>query len=165
MAKDHGHKAKNESKTEVHIESHTEMSASSDQLEELENDLKRVQAEFINYKRRVDDERSQLVDLGRLDAINALLPVLDNIARALAHAPEDLKDNPWAIGVSQIAKQAEETLRGMGVTKIESLGQPFDPHLHEAIGGEGDIVVEELQPGYMMGDKVIRHAMVKVGDK
>ncbi len=167
MAKDQGKKAKQETKTEVHIESHSSVSSSNVQLEELENDLKRVQAEFINYKRRVEDERSQLVTLGRLDAVQAILPVLDNIGRALIHVPAELSDNDWAKGVAQIAKQAEETLRSFGVEAFGEVGDAFDPNLHDAIGyeegeGEEDVIAEVLQKGYRSGDRVIRHAMVKV---
>jgi molecular chaperone GrpE len=99
--------------------------------------------------------------------ITELLPVLDNISRALTHLPEDLADNDWAKGVAQVGKQAEDTLRNLGVERIETVGQPFDPNLHEAISmedgeGETEIVTEELQSGYRIGDRVIRHAMVKV---
>lgn len=138
-------------------------------VDELTADLQRVQADFINFRRRSDEERSSFMDLAKQDTILQLLPMLDNIDRALRHLPENLKDDPWAMGVSQIAKQVDDTIRSMGVTRIEAVGQPFDPHLHEAISaeeGEGEeVVIEELQPGYKLGDRVIRHAMVKVGRK
>lgn len=144
-------------------------------VDELTADLQRIQADFANFRRRSDDERGAFLDLAKQDVVLQLLPVLDNIGRAFAHIPDDLVSNPWAKGVSQIAKQAEETLKNLGVTRIEAVGQPFDPNLHEAIGYEEsdvkgqmsdvEVVVEELQPGYKMGDKVIRHAMVKVGRK
>ncbi|HSX48495.1 MAG TPA: nucleotide exchange factor GrpE, partial [Candidatus Nanoarchaeia archaeon] len=83
--------------------------------------------------------------------------------------PADLADNAWAKGVEQVAKQSQDILKSLGVEKIESVGQPFDHNLHEAVAVDGDgddeVVAEELQPGYQMGDKVIRHAMVKVSRK
>jgi molecular chaperone GrpE len=141
-----------------------QLQQTGDRAEELTADLQRLQAEFVNFRRRADQDRSAILDLAKQDAILQLLPVLDNIGRALTHIPDDLTDNAWAKGVGHIAKQADETLKSMGLTKIEALGEPFDPNLHEAIGGEGETVVEELQPGYKLGDKVIRHAMVRVGN-
>lgn len=136
-------------------------------VDELTADLQRVQADFVNYRRRSDEDRASFMDLAKQDIILQLLPMLDNIDRALRYLPEDLKDNQWAQGVAQIAKQVDDTIKSLGVERIESLGKPFDPHLHEAIsadGGEGEeVVIEELQPGYKIGNKVIRHAMVKVG--
>ncbi|HVE81151.1 MAG TPA: nucleotide exchange factor GrpE [Candidatus Dormibacteraeota bacterium] len=142
-------------------------SKENQKVEELTEDLKRLQAEFANYRRREGEAKAELIDLARQDVVRDLLPLLDNIDRALAHYPKHLQDDPWAMGVSQVAKQARETLGEMGVIRIESVGQPFDHNLHEAISleeGEGsrEVVAEELQAGYKMGDKVIRHAVVKV---
>ncbi len=139
-------------------------------VDELTADLQRIQADFMNFRRRSDEDRAGFMDFAKQDIILQLLPMLDNIDRALRYLPEDLKDNQWAQGVAQIAKQVDDTIRNLGVTKIESVGQPFDPHLHEAVtveegDGEDEVVIEELQPGYKIGDKVIRHAMVKVGRK
>jgi molecular chaperone GrpE len=163
-------KSKAENNTEIHIESTVEAHVSAgadDQLVELEADLKRVQADFLNYKRRTDADRGEMITMAKQVVITELLPVLDNISRALTHLPEDLADNDWAKGVAQVGKQAEDTLRNLGVERIETVGQPFDPNLHEAISmedgeGETEIVTEELQSGYRIGDRVIRHAMVKV---
>lgn len=137
-------------------------------IDELTGDAQRVQAEFLNYKRREDEAKAELKNYAKQEVIMELLPLLDNIDRALSHRPEDLKGNAWAGGVEQVGKQALDTLARLGVTRIESVGQPFDHNLHEAIGfedgeGESEVVVEELQPGYKIGDRVIRHAMVKVG--
>jgi molecular chaperone GrpE len=136
-------------------------------VEELTTDLQRLQAEFLNYKRREAEAKAGLLEMARRDIVMQLLPVLDNIDRALTHRPAELADNAWAGGVEQVGKQALETLKKFGVERIESVGQPFDHNLHEAITyeeGEGDteVVTEELQPGYKMGETVIRHAMVKV---
>ena len=138
------------------------------QIDELTADLQRLQAEFVNYKRREGEARSELMDHAKKEVVQRLLPLLDNIDRALVHRPKELEDNAWAKGVEQVGKQAQESLKNLGVEKIAAVGQPFDHNLHEAVAyedGEGDteIVVEELQPGYRMGDRVLRHSMVKVG--
>ncbi len=139
-----------------------------DRVDELTNDLQRLQAEFMNYKRREDDAKAEIANFATQRVVTVLLPLLDNIERALAHQPEELKDNDWAKGVGQVSKQTTDVLKVLGVEKIATVGQPFDHNLHEAISmedGEGDteVVVEEVQSGYKMGDQVIRHAMVKVG--
>ncbi|HUC86867.1 MAG TPA: nucleotide exchange factor GrpE [Candidatus Saccharimonadales bacterium] len=167
-------KQTNRSSTKVEVEQTVTMNGSPDELQdridELTGDLQRLQAEFANYKRRESEAKAELLDMAKREVVLLLLPILDNIDRALTHRPDELKDNTWAIGVEQVGKQATEALTKLGVTKIESVGQPFDHNLHEAIAyeeGEGssEVVVEELQPGYRMGDTVIRHAMVKVGRK
>ena len=141
-----------------------------DRVAELTADLQRLQAEFQNFKRRESEARASLIEFARQDVVRDLLPFLDNLDRALSHLPEHLKDDAWAKGVAQVSKQATESLAEIGVEKIKTVGEPFDHNLHEAIGyedGEGDqeVVVEELQAGYRMGERVIRHAMVRVGKK
>lgn len=144
--------------------------AKTNKVAELTNDLQRLQAEFANYKRREEENKGELLDMAKSEVITLLLPLLDNIDRALAHRPQELADNAWANGVEAVAKQSQETLAKMGIEKIESLGHSFDHNLHEAISmeegdGEDEVVVEELQPGYKMGGKVIRHSIVRVGKK
>lgn len=134
-----------------------------DLLAEMTADLQRVQADFVNFRRRVEDDRRELMSLAKSEVVTELLPLIDNLDRALNHRPKELEGNAWAEGVGAVAKQAEEQLRKLGVEKIESLGQPFDPMLHEAVAGEGEIITEELQPGYRMGERILRPAMVKVG--
>jgi molecular chaperone GrpE len=146
----------------------SQTSIKDERIEELTRDLQRLQAEFMNYKRREAAAKAELLNLAKRDVVIQLLPLLDNLDRALAHRPQELQDNAWAQGVESVAKQAGDSLKKLGVEKIESLGQPFDHNLHEAISmedgdGDHDVVVEELQPGYKMGDVVIRHAMVRVG--
>jgi molecular chaperone GrpE len=144
---------------------------SSKQLEtkltEITADLQRVQADFINYRRRSDEERGTILNLAKQDVILQILPLIDNLERGLGHLPKELQDNPWAKGITQAVDQAATVLKGLGITRIEALGQSFDPNLHEAIAadGEGDMVIEELQAGYRMGDRVLRHSLVKVGKK
>lgn len=138
-----------------------------EQLTELTADLQRLQAEFINFKRRSEEERTRAVAAGKEQAAIALLPVLDNIERAVAHEPEDIKDHAWVKGVSAVSKQLGSQLEAIGLVKIGVVGEPFDPEKHDAIAvdeGEGDteVVSAVLQTGYQFGDQIIRHAMVKV---
>ena len=137
-------------------------------VEELTADLQRLQADFANYKRRSTEEQTQLMQVAKVNVVTTILPLLDNVDRALNHVPEELADNAWAKGVAGVAKQAQEVLRQLGVEKIEAHGQEFDPRYHEAIGfedgeGEHEVVIEELQSGYRLGDQVLRPSMVKVG--
>ncbi len=168
------------SHTEIKVETHSEQHVSNGddsrvaeleaQIAELTHDAQRVQAEFINFKRREAEAKSEIANFATMQVVKELLPMLDNIERALAHRPEDLAENSWALGVEQVGKQVGDALSALGIERFESVGQPFDHNLHEAVSmedGEGDIevVTEELQPGYKMGDKILRHAMVKVGKK
>lgn len=138
-----------------------------DEVAELEADIKRIQADFINFKRRADEERGQIMDYAKKDVILQLLPLVDDISRAIGHLPEDLKDHSWAKGVVKVAKQVNGFLGELGVERIEAEGAEFNPELHEAVNfedGDGthEVVAEELQAGYKIGDHVIRPAMVKV---
>lgn len=139
---------------------------SAQQIGELTAHLQRLQAEFDNYRRRAADQQASILELAKQDVILQLLPLIDNVDRALAHVPEELKDNAWAKGVAGVAKQASDTFTNIGVSKVETVGQPFDHNSMEAIAAEGEgdqeMVSEELQAGYKLGEKVIRPAMVKV---
>lgn len=137
------------------------------QVQELTEHLQRLQAEFQNFKRRSEEQRAGFIDVAKEEVIKEVLPILDNLDRASSHLPEELKGNAWAEGVSQISRQAEDALKNLGVSRIDALGQPFDPNLHEAVGsdesGESEVVVQVLSPGYQINERVIRPAMVKVG--
>ena len=142
------------------------------QVSELTTDLQRVRADFENYRKRVEQEREMARASGKVGAIMKLLPVVDNIERAISHAPTELKDNGWAQGVTKLVKNLEKSLADMGVKRIDAThGSRFDPELHEAIqfdedaDGEHEVIAEELQAGYKLGDEVIRHSMVKVTKK
>ena len=137
------------------------------QVGELTADLQRIQADFVNYKRRAEEDQTRAVSIGREGAITALLPTIDNIERALTHAPEDLVEHDYIKALQSVAKQLEKDLSAMGVIKITTVGEEFNPETMEAVmmedgDGEKEIVVEEMQGGYILGDSVIRHAMVKV---
>lgn len=139
---------------------------------ELTQDLQRVRADFENYRKRVEQEKEMARASGKVGTIMKLLPVVDNIERAIGHAPVELKDNAWANGVTKLVKNLEKSLADMGVKRIDAKsGDRFDPELHEAIQfdeeaeGEHEVVAEELQAGYKLGEDVIRHSMVKVTKK
>lgn len=137
------------------------------QVQDLTEALKRERADAINSRRRHEEDITSLRVRVKANVISDLLPALDNLERALKHIPAELEDNDYVKGVQSVVKQFEKTLSDMGVQKIKTVGEHFDPNLHEAISmeeGEGkhEIVSEELQPGYKIGDDVIRHAMVRV---
>jgi molecular chaperone GrpE len=145
------------SKRESELEQH---------LGELTADLQRVQADFINYRTRAEEDKQRGIVAGKAAAILKLLPVIDNIDRAVGHIPAELADNQWVKGVSSLGKSLDKSLADMGVTRIAAVDQPFDPNLHEAISAEGEgnheVVAEELRAGYMLDGQVIRHSMVTV---
>lgn len=139
------------------------------EVDELTNDLKRLRADFENYRKRVEQEKAVAREAGEAGAILKLLPVIDNIERAIAYIPEDLKGNPWADGVANLMKNLEKALQGLGLERIDARpGTDFNPELHDAIQvdeeseGDREVVAEELQPGYRLRSRPIRHAMVKV---
>jgi molecular chaperone GrpE len=138
-------------------------------LGELTLDLQRTRADFENYRKRADLEKASARESGQANAILKLLPVIDNIERAIAYTPEELKDNSWVQSVSNLVKHLEKSLESLNLGRIDAKpGTPFNPELHEAIQfdedakGEREVVAEELQAGYTLNGQVIRHAMVKV---
>ncbi len=137
------------------------------QVTELTEALQRERADAMNMRRRHDEQIAGLRVSTKAGVVEELLPVIDNLERALKHVPEDLIQNEYVKGIQGVVKQFEKTLTDMGVTRIETVGTPFDPVLHEAISvedgdGDNEVVSEELQAGYKLGDEVIRHAMVRV---
>jgi len=138
-------------------------------LAELTLDLQRTRADFENYRKRVELEKAAARASGQATAILKLLPVIDNIERAIAHTPEELKHNKWAQGIASLVKNLEKSLEGLNLKRIEAKpGTDFNPVLHEAIQfdetaeGEKEVVAEELQAGYLLNGQPVRHAMVKV---
>lgn len=139
------------------------------QVAELTADLQRTRADFENYRKRVEAEKTAAKDMGQAAAILKLLPVIDTIERAIVHMPADLADNKWAQGIAGLVKNLEKSLDNLNLRRIEAKpGTPFNPELHEAIQfdedaeGEHEVIAEELQPGYLLGGHPVRHAMVKV---
>ncbi|HIT63488.1 MAG TPA: nucleotide exchange factor GrpE [Candidatus Ventrimonas merdavium] len=140
------------------------------QIEDLQDKLKRQMAEFDNFRKRTEKEKSAMYEIGARDIIEKILPVLDNFERAMAAVPEDAKGSSFAEGVEMIYKQFVKTLEDAGVEAIEAVGQPFDPNLHNAVMhiddeqyGENEIS-QELQKGYKYRGTVVRHSMVQVAN-
>ena len=143
-----------------------ELEKTKAQCDEYLDLAQRKQAEFANYRRRTEGVRQEAFDDGRRDAIDKLLPVIDNLERALAAAGDH--EEGLKAGVEMVLRQTKETFAKMGVEEIDPLGQPFDAELHNAVmqgsedEGEPGTVCMVLQKGYKLGNRVIRHAMVKV---
>lgn len=139
-------------------------------IEELTDRLTRQMAEFDNFRKRTEREKSQMYEIGAKDIIEKILPVIDNFERGLAAVPEESKEDPFVEGMEKIYKQIMTTLEGVGVKPIEAVGQEFNPDFHNAVmhvedeeAGE-NIITEEFQKGYMYHDSVVRHSMVKVAN-
>lgn len=138
-------------------------------LGELTADLQRTRADFENFRKRSEAERSFARDSGQASAILKLLPVIDNIERAVVYIPNELKENQWVQGIAGLVKNLEKSLEEMNLKRIEAApGTAFNPELHDAIQfdenavGEHEVIAEELQAGYTLGGVPIRHAMVRV---
>ncbi len=141
-----------------------------EKIEELTDRLTRQMAEFDNFRKRTEKEKSQMYEIGAKDIIEKILPVVDNFERGLASMTEEEKTNPFAEGMEKIYKQLMTTLDGLGVKPIEAVGKEFNPDFHNAVmheeseeAGE-NIITEEFQKGYMYRDSVVRHSMVKVAN-
>ena len=140
------------------------------QIEELTDKYKRTMAEFDNYRKRTEKEKTAMYEIGAREVINKILPIVDNFERGLALIPEADRTTPVADGMDKIYKQLTKTLEDMGVKEIEALGVEFNPDFHNAVMhceddslGE-NIIAEVLQKGYTYKDSVVRHSMVKVAN-
>jgi molecular chaperone GrpE len=137
------------------------------QLSELTQALQRERADAVNLRRRHEEDMANLRTRVKANVVRDLLPVIDNFERALKHVPKELEANEYIKGVQGVVKQFEKTLADIGVERIKTVGEPFNPELHEAVSmeeGDGahEVVSEELQAGYHLGSDIIRHAMVRV---
>ncbi|HKY51605.1 MAG TPA: nucleotide exchange factor GrpE [Candidatus Limnocylindria bacterium] len=147
-----------------------EAPAAQPQLEELKHDLQRMTADFANYRKRNEAERSEFAKFAKADLIAKLLDVLDGYDRALATVPEELKGQPWVEGMWLVERKLRSILDTEGLEPIDSLGKPFDPYTHEAVAyiesdePEGS-VIQEHQKAYRLHDRVIRPALVTVAKK
>lgn len=144
-------------------------SEQEEKLAELTADLQRTRADFENYRKRVESEKAAAREAGQAGAILKLLPVIDNIERAISHIPESLKDDKWAQGVVGLVKNLEKSLESLNLQRIDAKpGTEFNPELHEAIQfdedakGEKEVIAQELQAGYVLAGRPVRPAMVKV---
>jgi molecular chaperone GrpE len=135
--------------------------------EEYLANWQRAQADFINFKRRTEQERLEFNRFANASLALSLLPVLDDLERALEAVPPKLARNEWVEGIRLVERKFKAGLDEQGITPMEALGKPFDPNYHEAMRqdkGEEGIVTEVFQKGYLLGDKVLRPAKVVVGN-
>ena len=141
-----------------------------EKIEELTDKLTRQMAEFDNFRKRTEKEKSQMYEIGAKDIIEKILPVVDNFERGLDAVKEEEKEDPFVQGMEKVYKHLVTTLEGIEVKPIEAGGQPFDPNFHNAVMHVEDenfgenIVAEEFQKGYTYRDSVVRHSMVKVAN-
>ncbi len=140
----------------------TKLRAELEQMTEL---AKRTMADMQNLKRRQEEERRVIITMANVDLIKSLIPITDNLDRAKQHVPAGAEE--WFKGIEMCTTQLHKVLNESGMKPIDTLNQPFNPDLHEALAqgpGPKDMIIEELEKGYLLGDRVIRHAKVKVGD-
>ncbi len=136
---------------------------------ELTADLQRIRADFENYRKMTEVEKTNARQAGRESAIKSILPVIDTIDRAISHIPEELANDQWVKGVAGLAKQLDKVLSELKIEKISAeFGVEFNPELHQAVQfdddaeGDKEVISEELQSGYTLDGRPLRHAMVKV---
>lgn len=141
-----------------------------EQIEELTDKVKRQMAEFDNFRKRTEKEKSQMYDMGAKTIVEKILPVIDNFERGLAAVPEESKEDAFVVGMDKIYRQMLTVLEEAGVKPIEAVGAEFDPNFHNAVMHVEDeefgenVVAEEFQKGYMYRESVVRHSMVKVAN-
>lgn len=141
-----------------------------EQIEQLEDRVKRQLAEFENFRNRTEKEKTAMFETGARSVIEKMLPVVDNFERGLATVPDENKDDPFVDGMNRIYRQLLTELENIGVKPIEAVGQEFDPNLHNAVMQapseeyESGVVTQELLKGYTYRDSVVRHSMVAVAE-
>ncbi len=141
-----------------------------EKIEELTDKLTRQMAEFDNFRKRTEKEKSQMYEIGAKDIIEKILPVVDNFERGLDAVKEEDKEDPFVQGMEKVYKHLVTTLEGIDVKPIEAVGQQFDPNFHNAVMHVEDenlgenVIAEEFQKGYTYRDSVVRHSMVKVAN-
>ena len=161
---------KEESKKGIFNKKKEKKDKKDEQIEELTDKVKRQMAEFENFRKRTEKEKSQMYDMGVKSIIEKILPVIDNFERGLAAVPEEEKENAFVDGMDKVYKQMLASLTEAGIEPIEAVGQEFDPNFHNAVMHIEDeelgenIVAEEFQKGYQYHETVIRHSMVKVAN-
>ncbi len=144
----------------------SELEAAKTRLSELTTISQQALADLQNFKKRTEDEKNKFIAFSNASLIGDLIPVMDNINRAITHIPEDPAAKEWATGIIATTKQLESILEARGLQKIQSIGQKFDPAIHEALmteAGPADQVLRELETGYQMQDRILRRAKVTVG--
>lgn len=144
----------------------TELEETKNKLTELTVISQQALADLQNFKKRTEEEKSKFVVYANATLISDILPILDNLNRALIHLPEDPSARSWAEGILAIAKQLENTLVGRGLESIPTEGM-FDPNLHEAVlteNGPADQIIRSLEKGYKLADRILRRSKVVVGN-
>ena len=147
-----------------------ELEKKDEQIRQLNDQYMRLMAEFDNYRKRTEKEKSGMYAMGAKDVIEKILPVLDNFERGFSLVTEEDQEDPFTQGMQKIYKQFTTVLTDLGVTPIDAAGKEFDPNLHNAVMHVEDeslgenIVTEELLKGYLYKDTVVRHSMVKVAN-
>jgi molecular chaperone GrpE len=137
------------------------------ELDAMKAKWQRAEADLINYKRRSDQEKEDIGKFANAGLMLSLLPVLDDLERAFGSIPDELSTQSWLDGIRLIEQKLRTGLEAQGLSEIKALGEPFDPNFHEAVmqgKGEEGMVVEELQKGYKLRDRIIRPARVVVGN-
>lgn len=140
------------------------------QRDQFKDALQRERADFVNYKKRVEREKSEMRSTIAAETLAKVLPIIDDFDRAMTSVPDDAQDNGWLTGLTMIHRKFNELLTQFGIETIDPLGEPFDPNFHEAIGTEdsdeyeSNTITAVLQKGYKLDDKCIRVAMVKVAN-
>ncbi len=158
---------KEETAAESDQDAQKALAEAKQKAEEYLDSWKRAQADFINYKRHVEQERLEIGNYANTKLILSLLPVLDDFQRAFGSVTPKLAKSEWVQGIKLIERKLETTLEAQGLSPIKAMGEQFDPNLHEAVmhcKGEDGEVVQEMQKGYKLHDKVIRPSKVSVGN-
>lgn len=144
-----------------------ELTQAKEEIEKLTEVAKRALADLQNYKKRVEEDRASFVSLANAALISEILPILDSFNRAFQNTPKEFQENEWIKGIIAIEQQLVATLEKEGLQEIKTENEKFDPNLHEALmqgPGEKDTIIEEFEKGYMINEKVLRPAKVKIGD-
>jgi molecular chaperone GrpE len=144
-----------------------ELAEAKEQAEGYLASWQRTQADFVNYKRRAEQDREEIGKFGNVQLLQTILPALDDLERALESIPEETADDSWVEGIRLIERKLRAGLELQGVRPIAAIGEAFDPNLHQAAlhtNGEEGIVLQEFQKGYVLHDRVIRPSMVVVGN-
>ena len=160
----HGNGSAVDTAEEPEADATDEVEALRARAADFEDRWKRSAAEFQNYRRRTDGERADLLRNANGALLKELLPALDDLERALANVPTEQEESKWVEGARLVERKFRAILERQGLTPIDALGQPFDPALHEAIGGSGTHVAQEFQRGYRLNGRTLRPSMVIVGD-
>lgn len=157
-----------EAKKKAKADKKHEKDKMKEKVDELEDKVKRQMAEFENFRKRTEKEKTAMFEVGAKSVVEKILPVVDNFERGLQTIPEEEKGLPFAEGMNMIYKQLMDSLNEIGVKPIEAVGNEFDPEFHNAVMQveseeyETGIVAQELQKGYLYRDSVVRHSMVAV---